>query len=544
MIGPATSPSSLQAKPDSQTTYVRAALLVAIGLFLLRLFYSAGPDLFPEEAYYWNYARHLDFGYLDHPPLVGWLIYLGTSIFGHCEFGIRVFALVCSLVTVAFTYLTTSFFFGRKGGVMGALLAQALPFFFMTGLIMTPDSSLTACWAGMLYFLTRVIFDHSTRAWLGVGICLGLGMLSKYTIALLGPATLLFLLLDPPSRVWFRRTAPYAAVLLAALIFSPVIIWNAGHGWASFAFQTGDRIAAPTVFSLHLLAASVLLFLTPVGVFVAAKSLLGRSELPQPTERADCDAARFLLFTRVFVLTPLSVFMIFSLQHSVKLNWTGPLWLALVPMLAAQLSGQGCHPATLVQRGWSATIAIFSLAYFALLHHLAIGIPGIPYWAKTELLPVGWSEMGRALSLQKAKCSRENPGKTLVVGLDRNFIASEAAFYQADHVQSVRETTGTHLFGGASLMYEYWFPAHEQAGATLLLVSFKEKDLKAKRIRKQCEKLGPINEYWLERDGIKILPYYTRVATNYRPATLTEHDHAGRNAERVNKPYMTQAEGK
>jgi dolichol-phosphate mannosyltransferase len=48
------------------------------------------PELLPEEAYYWNYSRHLDIGYLDHPPMVAWLIRLGTMVFGQNEFGVRI----------------------------------------------------------------------------------------------------------------------------------------------------------------------------------------------------------------------------------------------------------------------------------------------------------------------------------------------------------------------------------------------------------------------------------------------------------------------
>src|SRR4030095_9918393 len=141
--------------------------------------------------------------------------------------------------------------FDRPAARNAVLLVSVLPFFFMTGFMMTPDAPLTACWAGMLYYLARVLIGGHARAWLGVGVCLGLGMLSKYTIALLGPATLLFLLIDSPSRVWFRRWEPYCAVGLAALIFTPVLWWNAHHAWASFAFQSKGRIAEARRFSSH-----------------------------------------------------------------------------------------------------------------------------------------------------------------------------------------------------------------------------------------------------------------------------------------------------
>jgi len=61
---------------------------------LLRLVYLGLPNLLPQEAYYWNYAQHPAFGYLDHPPMVAWLIKFGTLMFKHSEFGVRFGAFV------------------------------------------------------------------------------------------------------------------------------------------------------------------------------------------------------------------------------------------------------------------------------------------------------------------------------------------------------------------------------------------------------------------------------------------------------------------
>ena len=108
---------------------------------------------------------------------------------------------------------------------------------------MTPDAPLTAAWGGALYFLERALIGNRRAAWWGVGVCVGLGMLSKYTIALLAPATLLFILLDPGSRRWLWQPGPYVAALVATLFFSPVIVWNALNDWASFAFQSTGRMS-------------------------------------------------------------------------------------------------------------------------------------------------------------------------------------------------------------------------------------------------------------------------------------------------------------
>jgi dolichol-phosphate mannosyltransferase len=196
----------------------------------------AAPDLFPEEAYYWLYARHLDIGYLDHPPMVAWLIDLGTKVFGHGEFGVRIFAFLCHLVTCFFVFRLTALCFDRRAAWTAMAMLQVLPFFFMTGFMITPDAPLTACWAGALYFLARVFSGKQPRGW--VSLCLRLDALEIHDRAD-GPAGVAFLTLDPHSR-WFRRSAPYDAVLLAVVIFAPV---SSGMRSATgrLAYQGADR---------------------------------------------------------------------------------------------------------------------------------------------------------------------------------------------------------------------------------------------------------------------------------------------------------------
>ncbi len=494
-------------------------VLGALALIFLRAVYLPFANLFPEEAYYWNYGQHLALGYLDHPPMVAWLIRLGGAIFGHGELGVRAFALVCSLVVSYFAFRLADLLYGRRTALTALLLVQIMPFFFLSGWIMTPDAPLTACWAGLLYFVARVFFADDARAWWGVGVCLGLGMLSKYTVALLGPATLLFLALDPASRPWFRRVLPYAAVTLAILIFSPVIVWNAAHHWASFAFQSTGRLHEPRHFALFEMLGAILLLLTPLGVFLVTGPLFTR----RPSAEADAGDRR-RLFARVFTLIPLAVFVLFSLTHRGKLNWTGPLWLAVLPLAAARLSAAFDDPTSFlpgssarwIRRAALTTAALLGIGYLGLLQYLAFGLPGVPWVAHTELLPVGWPQLARALDQQADTLRRAKPERVLVVGMDRDFIASEAAFYALDPARAVRETTGSHLFGGISLMYSYWFPAPEQEGATLLLVSFDIKDLGSRRVRLRCAPLGPVETSWIQVNGKPVRPYYTQVGYAFR----------------------------
>ncbi len=171
--------------------------------------------------------------------------------------------------------------------------------------------------------------------------------------------------------------------------------------------------------------------------------------------------------------------------------------------------------------GWL-TLGVLVVGYAVLLQYLRTGLPGVPYLTNMALLPVGWPELSRDVERQKRTLRDGGTARVLIVGMDHGFLASEAAFYQADQSRAVQETTGGHLFEGHSLMYAYWFPPHEQDGATLLLVSFRRNELKTGTIHRRCETLGPIEEQFVRINGYPVRTYFTRVAYDYH-STVYHH---------------------
>jgi dolichol-phosphate mannosyltransferase len=495
------------------------AMSVVAYVFALRLVYCGQVDLLPEEAYYWNYAQHLDIGYLDHPPMVAWLIRLGTVLFGDTEFGVRIPALCCGAVTSLFLFRLTRNLFGEPAAWLALILAQLLPFFFMAGLLMTPDAPLTAAWAATLYFLERALIADGARAWRWAGVSMGAGLLSKYTIGLLGLAALLFTLVDPPSRRWLRRFEPYAAALLALAIFTPVIVWNAEHDWASFAFQTSRRLAEHPRFALHRLIGSALVLITPTGLIAAGIALTRRKPATAAVYGA-ADSARAWRLIRISVLVPLVVFMAFSLRHEVKLDWTGAPWTAAIPLLAFGIVESRRRlrnaPRPRLPAAWLPTLIVMLITYGAGLQYLALGIPRLGFTQHTELIPVGWRDLGRQIDGIAADVERRYGGSLLIVGMDRYAIASELAFYSPDRSKSVARTSTGHLFDGVGLMYERWFPIEQQAGRTLLLIAWDPSDLAALRLEPHVQSVEPLQEGTLMRDGRIVRRYYYRIAHGYR----------------------------
>lgn len=72
-------------------------------VILLRLAYMDVAQLIPDEAYYWQYAQHIDLSF-SITPMVAWLIWLGTTLAGHNEFGVRIGAFLCGLIAMAYVF--------------------------------------------------------------------------------------------------------------------------------------------------------------------------------------------------------------------------------------------------------------------------------------------------------------------------------------------------------------------------------------------------------------------------------------------------------
>jgi 4-amino-4-deoxy-L-arabinose transferase-like glycosyltransferase len=194
----------------------------------------------PDEAYYWVWSRALAPGYLDHPPMVALWIRAGTELLGQGNLGVRLFApLTAAIGSVLLVRAGDDLLPGRHAGLIAAVLMNATLLFAVGATTMTPDTPLLLFWTATLWALARLLRTGDGRWWLVAGLCAGLALDSKYTAVLLAPSILLWVAVTPTLRPWLKRPHPWAAALVALAVFSPVLAWNAAHGWASFAKQGG-----------------------------------------------------------------------------------------------------------------------------------------------------------------------------------------------------------------------------------------------------------------------------------------------------------------
>jgi 4-amino-4-deoxy-L-arabinose transferase-like glycosyltransferase len=217
----------------------RLILLCLALLYLARLVIIGKLELAPDEAYYWYWAQHLDWSYFDHPPMVAYLIAPFTRLMGSTEFAVRLGALLCTLASLPFLFMTARCLFPGQTRMPWdlVLITNVILLFSAAAIVQTPDTPLLLFWSIALFCGAKIAAGGSMRWWYLWGVALGLGLVSKYNMILIVPCQGLFLLLSPGHRRQLLRKEPWLAGVLGLLIFSPVILWNWQHDWISFAFQ-------------------------------------------------------------------------------------------------------------------------------------------------------------------------------------------------------------------------------------------------------------------------------------------------------------------
>ena len=202
-----------------------------------RLFYIASSliELSPDEALYWLQSRHPALSYYSKPPLTADTMFLGTSLFGNNDFGVRFFSPIIAAVlgVICFRFCARELKNARLGFAL-VLITNAMPLLMVGSNLMTIDPLSVLFWTlAMLAGWRAIQTDSGMRHWLWAGLWMGLGFLSKYTGLFQLLCWVVFFALWKPARVHLRRPGPYLALGVNFVLALPVLIWNSQHDWVT-----------------------------------------------------------------------------------------------------------------------------------------------------------------------------------------------------------------------------------------------------------------------------------------------------------------------
>ena len=385
--GPAAEQDHAPGQPGWLDAFGRPLLAATLALTLIHALVAAFAGLTEDEAYYRLWALAPAMSYLDHPPMVGWMIAAGRWIAGDNPLGIRLGAVAASLIGPFVLWRTAAILFGQVVARRAVWFALAMPLLAVGGVIITPDTPSVLFWGLAGWALAELYVSGRANWWLAVGLFAGLGLLSKYTNLFVGAGLLLWLVLLPANWRWLRSWQLWAGGALALLIALPVVLWNAEHEWASFAKQfgrvaSGHRLTA--VYFLELLggylglASPIIAVLGLVGLWRVARSAV-----------AERDPARTLVAVSIIPL--LAYMLLHTLHDRVQPNWPGPLYPALALCAAVAVSegrqAAGISPAAVTK--WALGIGfIMSGLIYA---HVLRPLPFLPFAKDPTAQTRGWA---------------------------------------------------------------------------------------------------------------------------------------------------------
>lgn len=319
-------------------------LLWLCGLTLWRLLSAmhANAELYGDEAQYWTWSLHPDWGYYSKPPVVAWAIWLGTHLFGDSELGVRSMALLMYPLTAWVIFLLSRRLFRWTPGAAGqpepeaiafwaALLFATLPMTSLGSMLITTDAPLLLAWALTSYFTVAALETGRWRDWLLLGAAFGLGLMSKYSMAFFGFALFLFVLTTPEHRRLLKSPKPYIAAILAGLILLPNILWNEGHQFVSYHHTAEISELDRSLFHPKAMLEFVLGQFLVFGPVTAAWLLIAALR-PRPLL-----ADRRLTLIAFLTLAPLAAFLMLSLLSRAFINWAAFAYVSGATLVAATL---------------------------------------------------------------------------------------------------------------------------------------------------------------------------------------------------------------
>jgi 4-amino-4-deoxy-L-arabinose transferase-like glycosyltransferase len=297
--------------------YQNMFFVISGALIALRIFFISNTLLIDDEAYYAMYARHLSWGYIDHGPVIAYLVRLFT-ILGENSFTVRLGALTLLFMLTVFLYRFGKTYFNEATGIIMSLGISANMLFHTNAVVITPDVPLAFFTIMAIIYYYKAYFIDAKYLY-AAGILLGLAVLSKVSALFPAVGIILFPFVIQGKRHFLSDIRFYGSLVAALLVFIPFIIWNLQNDLAFVRYQGSHVTSSGSWSDFRGLWLSLLVTIGPVFFYysVIKPFLLLKRLLSISPE---------LTYFTIVTIIPTIYFLVHSVFSRMEVNWPAPIF--------------------------------------------------------------------------------------------------------------------------------------------------------------------------------------------------------------------------
>jgi hypothetical protein len=504
--------ASLAASPER----VVAALIFVFLVFHLVLTATLGLGV--DECYTIGVSHDLKLFYYDHPPLHYWIAHAFMPLLGDGR-ALRLPFVAMFAATSWLMYLLARQMFGARAGIWAVLALNLSGFFTLAGGWVVPDGPLMLCLTAAAYTIARALFPFRAPpspwwTWICAGLWIGLAGLAKYHVVFFVIGLLVYVVSAPQRRRLLLSPAPWAGAAVALALVTPVIVANAEHHWASFAFQGGRALTTGSFPKIGQFLANLggqCLWMLPwifVPMVIAAYQALRRGRGDDRSWYCLCLGSPAIV---LFTLVPLWGDR--GLPH-----WQMAGWLMLFPVLGDHLAREAQVRSR--PRTWAVTSAALLVGLAALF--LVNASTGFSKLVAPSLFPEGDPTLE---AYEWTPLHDELRRRGFLDGNKRLFVVSGSWIDIGRIDQALHDALPMQVFG-ESKQYAFRYDPESLVGRDALVISRRDQaDELARRLAGYFVSIQELPPFAFGRSGMKEIElrlFYARALTRPLPSPYDE----------------------
>src|SRR6516225_152796 len=180
-------------------------------------------------------ARFLSWGYVVYPPVTPFLARVSLTLFGASMIGLRFFAALTTGIAMVLTGLMAREIGGRRPAQLVAAWAAVIAGPAVSFGYLFQYVSFDYLWWVLAAWVTiRLLRSEDQRWWLALGAAVGLGMMTRFTMAFLLAGIVGGIILTRPR--WLLNKWLWCGAAVGLLILLPNLIWQVRHDFITLAF--------------------------------------------------------------------------------------------------------------------------------------------------------------------------------------------------------------------------------------------------------------------------------------------------------------------